>query len=169
MYNIPTQLSSSQIRNYLLADERFENRQSNDTINSAFFEATYWGRILRIELPNSSKVDSSSIELTFGLGTVSVFNEKTKTYSGRYKILNFEYFFSDSMEISKLFDWAKKDFEIGASKIDFTRYNSSTSYGDGVTITYINNRKKFRQIELFKTFYDNGTNGLLIKYQTNDK
>ena len=166
MYNIPVELSSDKVRQYLITDKRFSEYKDNDSSNNFMLPgASYWGRIVLPVLPNQIQTDSSNIELTFGLGTVSVYNSKPKCYTGQYKILRFVYYIKDSIEIDRLFEIAKADFTLGARHIDFTEYTTSTYNGSGITITYINNKRRKKKIELCKTTYLNGTRGIMFSYE----
>jgi hypothetical protein len=113
------------------------------------------GKILVPDLPLAVTLDSSLIELTYG------FN------SGEVKILRFEYFLKDSLELEKIFNVASTQLKQGCKKFYDVRFGleDKTDYGNGIELSYSNNSKKLKKINLYKMTNLTATKSLLIEYE----
>jgi hypothetical protein len=165
-YNLPIIENPDKVFDVVSKDARFISKSAAiETANTYNFgEHTYWGRIVNVNLPDSlNKVDSSSVELTWG----NMFNieqrKSRKTYSGNLKILRIEYFTRDSLIINRLYDIVDKQLSQNFLQKGYIESGSkeTTSWGTGIEIIYVNDKKHLQKLTILKNAYKNDNKSLV--------
>lgn len=158
LYGLPIQKKAKTIRKFLQSDNRFCEKTPVRTFEHS--NLTFYGKILKPNLPTEKNIDSSSIRLFFG-------NVQNKDeYSGDITILLLEYFSKDTLLIQELFDAAEQDLNDGSIKQKPTgfRTKNSNAVGKGTDFIYINSSKVLSKITTEKVKYSDGNFSFQILY-----
>lgn len=171
LYNLPVIENPDNLFDALLNDTRFIREKAIDTENEyTFGEHTYLGKIIKPNLPDSlNKVDSSFVELTWGFSRSISPKKSRKTYSGNIKILRIEYFMRDSALIARIFDIIEKQLSQNFLEKNYLQSGSkeNTISGTGITITYVNNKKRLQEFNILKKTYLNENKSLCLEFVIN--
>lgn len=137
-YNLPINSSRSKIKGQIISDMRFVDSEKLDTSFLGFNNNSYLGRITKCDVPAAFKIDSASIELTWGYGMGKPY---TKGYS--LTIIRLSYFVSDSITSATLANmfWDRHK-SISSDTFEVTvgrKQDNNFSYGKKIKI----NRRKY--------------------------
>ena len=152
---------------------RIAKKEITDSVNQRVKGHTFYGKFVNPALLNVNP-DSSKIGLYFGRWATPPFNTHASTkYSGMLKVVQAEYFFSDTTIIEKLYVSALNDFSKGTKKKDRKKYrlilseiNGKNLFGNGREIYYSNNLKSFSKIRLMKQRSSSNEHSLVIESWT---
>ena len=92
-YNLPINSSRDKIREQILSNNRFTETGKLDTSFLGFNNNSYLGYVVHTNLPPTFKVDSATIELTWGYGMFTKPRSKGKNLT----FIRLQYFVSDSL------------------------------------------------------------------------
>ncbi len=168
-YNLPIIENPEKVFDIVSKDNRFITKRAIDTLEYTYLGGhTFWGQNLKLNLPDTlNRVDSSSIELTWGFLTNAGQSKSSKAYSGNFKILRLEYFISDTLIIDKLFNLADQQLSKNSLKKYHTEAGEegSTYFGKGKEITYVNNKKHLQKLTILKKTYSDKTKSLYLEFK----
>lgn len=133
-YNLPITSSREKIREQLLTNNQFTETGKLDTSFFGFNNNSYLGFIVQNNLPSIFKVDSATIELTWGYGMFT----KPKSKGKNLTFIRLQYFFSDSLTSSALAKllWDRHK-SISSDTFDVTvgrKEDNNFSYGKKVNL-----------------------------------
>ena len=156
-YNLPMIEKKNEVFTELSNNNNFSLKRPSDTSDISFLGGhTFLGRILKPNLPDAlNTVDSSIIELTWGILSNTGTKNSSKTYSGAFKILRIEYFISDTSLIDKIFELSIKQLAINY----LTNYDiqigteNESDFSLGKEITYLNDKKHLQKLVILKKTY----------------
>jgi hypothetical protein len=158
-YGIDLTTKSERLKIILESDNRIIPYPDLDTsAYSLTRDRTFFGRIMNPGLVSLNtgefKIDSATIELTFGIISNTGLKNSSVTYSGWIRILNIEYFM-DSSKIEKAFEALSKDSILHPKKYVPTSFSSEskTYLSSGRSWIFQNDPGKFSQFSIEKKEY----------------
>lgn len=164
-YNLPINSSRKIIRSQLITDPRFKESGKLDTSFLGFNNYSFLGNIVQINLPSTFKVDSATIELTWGYGMLT----KSKSKGRHLTFIKLEYFVPDSLSSSNLANllWDRHK-KITSDTFDVTvgrKEDNNYSYGKRLKIS----RRKYLPIfSVLQQKYSDGVFAIRIEYERYD-
>jgi len=166
-YGLPAYERSNVIVAKLLADDRFQLITLPDTLKNTY---VYKAFIKRQDIPSFiGQPDSGIIDFTMVKSYLGKKSEEKSDNFTEVKLLEIEYFFSDSVKIETLYEKSYKDLKTMMND----DHDISTSFngiqdGVGKDIIYVKNISGSQVIYIIKKTYQSGLKSLELTFKFGD-
>jgi hypothetical protein len=161
-YGLPINASRNKLKTQLILDSRFSEKPNSDTSLFLGYHNSYWRNLVQHNLPTAFKIDSATIELTWGYGMFT----KQRKKGHDLTFIKLKYFVSEiaiSNELAKYF-WNRHK-NISSDTFDITvgrKEDNNFSYGKQVKIK----RKKYLPtLSILQQEYNNKVFVVLVEYE----
>lgn len=161
LYDVPIYENVSNIRSELISDNRFFQQESTDTTKQWYM---YAGTIQKPYLPKGTKQpDSAKIEFSYFHFDTSVNKSEDRLDVTIVKLLQVDYFYTNTDDIEKMFTIAYKDFKQPfVEGHDVTTEQDGKEISAGKNIAYQHSKDFSQDLEVTKRTHSNGAKSVRI-------